>query len=112
MYRYLIERLQSKRIQDCVRVLLGQQSPHGPQGSGLARPRCVGPQPKAESLVLVIPFSGLLAKLLLSYQLIHGLAGLKQGVLRVHFMPPCWEKGQSDGHPSGRMAKVMLARLL
>lgn len=45
-------------------------------------------QRSCASLVFVIPFSGLLANLVLSYQLIQGWAGLKQGVLCIHFMPP------------------------
>ena len=44
------------------------------------------------SLVFVKSFSRLLAKLFLSYQFIQGWAGLKQGVLWVHFMPTYWEK--------------------
>lgn len=40
------------------------------------------------SLVFVKSFSGLFAKLLLSHQIIHGGTGLKQGVLRIHFVPP------------------------
>lgn len=44
-------------------------------------------QRSCASLVFVISFSSLLAKLILCYQLIHGWAGLKQGVLCIHFMP-------------------------
>lgn len=47
------------------------------------------PEPeKPASLVLVIAFSSLLAQLVLRYQLIQGRDGLKQGVLRIHFIPP------------------------
>lgn len=52
-------------------------------------------QRSCASLVFVISFSRLLAKLVLRYQLIQGRDGLKQGVLWIHFIPPYWkeEKG-------------------
>lgn len=49
---------------------------------------CCRGAPEA-SLVFVKSFSALLAQLLLGHQIIHGRAGLKQGVRWVHFMPAC-----------------------
>lgn len=63
------------------RVLLGTRGLLALQGSSRSQRSCA-------SLVFVISFSSLLAKLVLRHQLIQGRAGLEQGVLCIHFMPP------------------------
>lgn len=72
-----------------------------PWALGGAAGACLrGPLPEQgsrASLVLVIAFSGLLAQLVLRHQLIQGRDGLKQGVLRIHFIPPYREEGKGLG---------------
>lgn len=89
------DRLQSKRTSNrscCGRNIWPKTIPVGTWGAAGMCLRGLILEPDSCSLVFVKSFSRLLAKLFLCYQLIQGWAGLKQGVLWVHFMPTYWEK--------------------